>query len=125
MSGHTPGPWFVRYCDDSRHMCMTVVSTKDYGPSNEGQFDDDADTVAIAYHQCQPFVSGGFEINDCDERDANARLIAAAPMLLEACELFAEYDSVEHDDFETMVVAYASAIEAARAAIAAATGETK
>ena len=65
-------------------MCMTVVSTKDYGPSNDSQFDGEQDTIAIVYHQCQPFVSGGFEIDDCDEREANARLIAAAPELIEA-----------------------------------------
>lgn len=79
----TGAKWFVRYCDDKNHMCMTVVSTKDYGPSNIGQFAGEDDTVAIIYHQCNPLVCSDSD-EDPDERDKVARLISAAPSLYEA-----------------------------------------
>jgi len=74
----TRGPWFVRYCDDDKFQCMTVISSNDYGPSNRSQFDNESDTVAIVLHQLGPAVS--HELDDFG--DANAKLIAAAPELL-------------------------------------------
>lgn len=91
------GPWFVRYCDDERHMCMTVISTKDYGPSNIGQFGGEEDTVAIVYHQCSPFVCSESD-DDLDERDKAARLIAAAPSLAVAlAELMEVFPKPDED----------------------------
>lgn len=52
---------------------------------------------------------------------ADARLIAAAPELLEACELFAAYDAGDMDDDVAMMVAYAKARDAVLSAIAKAT----
>lgn len=97
MSRHTPGEWIARPDPDGGPNDWCIGLNDDVSP---------VDYIAV-----------------CTRRDAP--VIAAAPMLLKACELFAEYDAVEHDDFETMVTAYAEAIEATRAAIAAATGETK
>lgn len=93
---HTPGPWVVRTIDQS----LATVETQDgrYIIGNAGQLRaDDWRTDHI-------------------ERKANARLIAAAPELLEALVdvMF------RHVPFENKS-AYAAK---ARAAIAKATGET-
>lgn len=96
MSGHTPGPWIVTY---------TRNGTANVGPS----------------HNC---TVAALLIAPVGEMEANARLIAAAPLMLEACELFAAYDDADPDDFEELVLMYAKAIDAIRAAIAAATGES-
>jgi hypothetical protein len=53
--------------------------------------------------------------------EADARLIAAAPDLLEACRLFAAYDAGDEDDVSLMLN-YDEAITATRAAIKRATG---
>jgi len=60
----TPPKWFKRYCDDDNHMCMTVISSKDYGPKNTGQFKDETDTVAITFHQLMPAVGEPMYYND-------------------------------------------------------------
>ncbi len=58
MSGHTKGPWFIKPARG--HSGQSVVHTG-------------------------PWVSGCSEVT-FDEQDANSRLIAAAPALLEALE---------------------------------------
>ncbi|WP_313250107.1 hypothetical protein [Stenotrophomonas acidaminiphila] len=88
---HTPGPWAVRY--------DYVVQAPAY---------EDGRLVPVA----QPYGV------NCDGTDlfANARLIAAAPELLEAAMAFiAPFDGIE--------VVQDSDIAKARAAIAKATGE--
>jgi hypothetical protein len=100
MSGHTPGKWFTT---QQGHSTIYVEARIGGGMLQE---------VAA----CGPTEAW-------QQQEANARLIASAPMLLEACELFAKYDSSDPEDFEQLVIGYAVAIEAARAAIAAATGE--
>ena len=57
------------------------------------------------------------------DRAANARLIAAAPELLEALKLWLSYDNLDEADFSEVgpMLLYAQAIEATRAAIAKAT----
>lgn len=84
MSAHTPGPWFIRYCDDDYHQCMTVISSKNYGPSNTMLYDDESDTIAIVYHQLSPYVGTD---HHPEEHDSNVRLISAAPDLHEALEM--------------------------------------
>ena len=65
MSNHTPGPWFTDTDGDGKDFAL-VTSTHDKdGP------DDDV---------CE--VYGG-NCDDDDTREANARLISAAPELLE------------------------------------------
>ena len=55
---------------------------------------------------------------------ANAKLIAAAPDLLDAAKLFVAYDSAADDGYSdvALMLAYAKAKEAILAAIAKATG---
>lgn len=57
------------------------------------------------------------------EGPANATLIAAAPDLFEAVRLFVEYDAGDEDDGVAMMLAYAKARDAAKAALAKARGE--
>ena len=59
---HTPGPWFVNYLDGERY---SIVDNKDMGAFSG--------IAIVAFH------------DDAEgETKANARLIAAAPELLEA-----------------------------------------
>ena len=110
MSRHTPGPWtydseFASYGYDIR------VDVENF---------EDRVWVATAMsdHDNEPRfpLSGNVE--------ANARLIAAAPELLAACEALLE----EHDqtyDGGPIGLEYLAAIEAAQRAVRKATGETK
>ena len=92
---HTPGPWIL-----SRHGAVIGGVTRQY-TNGVGQ-----DQIAMACHM----QDGN------GDQHANARLIAAAPDLLEALEcLMVECDLVSED----AVKAYANA----RAAIAKALGE--
>lgn len=68
MSGHTPGPWATFEIEDSRTRRPLVGVTVDNGPAD------------VAH--CSGFDSQ----RGADEERANARLIAAAPDLLAACE---------------------------------------
>jgi hypothetical protein len=85
---HTKEPWFIRYCDDENHMCMTVISGIDHGSSNCGKFAEEPDTVAIVFHQLPPVVSCDLD----DFGDANARRIVAC---VNACEGYST-DDLEH-----------------------------
>ena len=67
MSGHTPRPW---YCDKTRFDACRILSDQDLDPF--------VPTVVGA-----AYIDGGCTK---DEMEANARLIAAAPDLLEVCE---------------------------------------
>lgn len=80
LRGHTPGPWYVRYCDDDAFMCMTAISAVPVPERNVDLYDerDPEQMVAIVYHQHPPFVRP----EDVEGAEANARLIAAAPELL-------------------------------------------
>lgn len=56
-----------------------------------------------------------------EEREANARLIAAAPDLLAACQALIQYQQLIDDDADVktgLLDAYAKAFEGAEAAIA-------
>ena len=82
---HTPGPWTV---SETRHSYDTVIR----GPKNE--------PIALA------LIAGYTK----QEGQSNARLIAAAPELLEALQMLLEFPNT------------GPATSAARAAIAKATG---
>lgn len=60
---------------------------------------------------------------DNNEQPANARLIAAAPDLLDACQAMVAYDDLIEDDDGALMMHYADIIKMARAAIAKAKGE--
>ena len=95
---HTPGPWAI-YVNAPSDVVIRKMSKGGY------------ELCAIAR------VSSGY---------ANARLIAAAPELLEACMAMIELDDRENDhavDFHKRMELCELAFQKARAAIAKATGE--
>ena len=96
MSGHTPGPWLVEG--------RTVYALNDDGYNRFSALVQDAHTPG-------------------DELEANARLIAAAPELLEALEDIAN-DYAERFDMDSQSTnpGMKVVVENARAAIAKARG---
>ncbi len=105
VAGHTPGPWVIRREIDG----LTVLG----GPNNEAIW-------CIA-----GYLPGG-----TGEMEANARLIAAAPDLLDALQGAIgalEFSQDYHRDLGNEDQAFAAdRLDAARAAIAKATaGETR
>lgn len=109
MSGHTPGPWVV----------AVEIFDNDGVPETAIQALNGAASVAVALE---------FGPNNPQMRAANARLIAAAPMMLEALEsvwLWMENQADGqskggHATFDLMMLREQRDI--ARAAIAKATG---
>ena len=98
MSGHTKGPWFVV---DGTYTTIPIRS-------NVG-------TICMIQRHRKVRTLG----IPMSEKEANARLIAAAPELLEALEKFRGH--MERDDFATGDNP-SDCYELARAAIAKATG---
>lgn len=101
---HTPGPWMVAgpSFGDPLPRYTTCVVTEE---------DDDGEVVDI----CE------FPVSDYDEQnEANARLIAAAPDMLEALEAIVK--SLADQDDEGMIE-HAQQMIDARAAIAKAKGK--
>ncbi len=76
MSGFTPGPWQV---DETKALGAYGVWTA-YGdhPGHDGSL--------YPSQICSVIEGGVAKATDRDKRDANARLIAAAPDLLEALQ---------------------------------------
>jgi hypothetical protein len=103
MSGHTPGPWAVPHLaqPDVKCDCGYVLVDHLMGAVATVHTADTADQYADEYPPRE-------------EAKANARLIAAAPLMLEALE------NLENDDGTTMP---ASAWTLVLDAIEAATGE--
>jgi hypothetical protein len=98
MSAHTPGPWYVGAQNDGLYIIDRQPS-----PSNDDpRHDADVELVAT------PFAARGATV------EANARLIAAAPEMLEALKDVMERLVDRHEADESAVKA--------RAAIAKATG---
>lgn len=101
---HTPGPW-TALVDQMRH-------GRRYGPRMALVTTNTGESVAI---DC---TGSG---KDFDESAANARLIAAAPDLLEALRPFADLDTSTPSELWAI---RSELCEAARAAIAKAEGST-
>lgn len=103
---HTPGPWKLEHTSggDGGGCCVVV----DGMPPRNG----------IAYVQAQ--VDDPYNY----ARNANARLIAAAPELLAALLPMVQFAMIFHVDCPDRAAAVQAKIDAARAAIAKATGET-
>lgn len=107
---HTPGPWEVNSAGSAkRGEAFKIDEYYVFAPHVQ-------DDTAICSDVIEPVSALPSE--------ANARLIAASPEMLEALLLFVEYekDSESNDDV-AMMIAYAEFKRAAHSAIAAATGE--
>lgn len=100
---HTPGPWIIEEVDDGQ----AVISAES--------------KKWIDFARVWVVTDGSTD----KEGEANARLIAAAPELLEACLAMIEWDDREKDhavSFENRIELCTQAFTKARAAIAKATG---
>jgi len=102
MSNHTPGPWVV-VCTDENHGHIFI--------------DQDCDRGRPDLARISPMNGAGLETNR-----ANARLIAAAPDLLEA--LVQAVEQLEADYVPTPLDGTAALIRKLRAAITKAEGRT-
>ena len=121
MSKHTPGPWAVTSVSMNTgnisvgHRDLRIVIAE---VTNAASF---GDMMAGAMKR----GGGGFEQDDCHTQLANARLIAAAPDLLEALQHLSsvyEHIWVKMSDGEMAIVK--GAWEAAELAIAKAEGRS-
>lgn len=110
---HTPGPWIVG--TETRDDEICTIHGVPRQPSEDGKGQG---WVYVHYNRV---IGGDWHYAGEDEQMANARLIAAAPELLEACEavLKATDPQVVHN------VGAGSARDLALAAIAKARGETQ
>lgn len=79
MSGHTPGPWAVV---ETRFEGLTIESRNDRDMADQPVFYRLATDIGGRIH--------GEKFDDYSEVDANARLIAAAPDLLNALTVLAD-----------------------------------
>lgn len=108
---HTPGPWSYR---SQPH--------DDWGTVRAGRYIIcQARNPAVDYDDLDEYRR-----TRTDPYEANARLIAAAPDLLEACEALIAYDEGDDDAPDAgvkMMIDYDHALTLARAAIAKARGE--
>ena len=79
---HTPGPWEIPHLADDNCMCdcSSVVEQRYAGGICHIHVDNGIKSISDGGNDCPPL----------DEAKANAHLIAAAPELLEALEVFVE-----------------------------------
>jgi hypothetical protein len=103
----TFGPWEVVYRDDENFMSMTCIAPKGSmgSTSNICRLNDDHNkekVIAITFHQSQPFVGVDDLYRDemIDIAEANSKLIAAAPELLEALIEVVKISDRKHDAWD-------------------------
>lgn len=101
---HTPGPWTVASNGDDGAR-VNAFATVAWCPTSAA------------------FGVDGSQVISADEAEANARLIAAAPELLAACEVFIEAERRAEVNGREGFGLYTEAMSAARAAVAKARGE--
>lgn len=109
MSEHTPGPWIAPHFvnPNSKCQCRAILDEHYFGAIAEVFVDNGIESISEGGNDCPPI----------EEARANARLIAAAPDLLEACEALADFAT--HNATSCPLP---EEIEMARAAIAKAKG---
>lgn len=108
MSKHTPGPWWVALGSAFGGRCYSGISSKNH------------DFLAEVVVQMED------DDKWAEQLQANARLISAAPELLQALQSMLQWMPVYPAGADGIVggrEAHAEAIKAARAAIAKATGK--
>jgi hypothetical protein len=114
MSAHTPGPWFVETAGEATDIGHKHVQWLRYEISaGSNQWN----------HESYCLVGSISNANNSDQNQANARLIAAAPDLLEALR-----DVLKYVDYAQRVASpgfYQIGIDKARAAIAKVTGSAQ
>ncbi len=101
---HTPGPWKIHFYDDITKCPMTVDHAEGEPSWEYLQFQiatkqaDRFAEVIVGEVQARNAQNGGWPtVNDWDECRANARLIAAAPEMLEALEEALELLTYHYD----------------------------
>ena len=116
--GHTPGPWTVGHTRQSK-------THPSIGPFYEtavhvGDSTARGNCLAIAY-----MGGDGATDKDRDAVEANARLIAAAPDLLEAIQklLWQHEQELKNEYCGSLLTQMLAQVDHARAAIAKATGD--
>jgi hypothetical protein len=124
MSAHTSGPWQFREYSLSDEM-LAEARAAGIEPirfiNNDGSVPITANDSRICVVDCQAeFKRNTGHRAECAERDANARLIAAAPDLLAALKKCLNFIENVDANFGTKI----SAADDARAAIAKAEGRT-
>jgi hypothetical protein len=123
---HTQGPWHwvdpendLEWDGKSGMVYASLRTVKEFGENRT----DVIDGKHYTHFSLPKFILGYCEsIEGTDESAANARLIAAAPELLEALILL-EREMVESGNAQSRDYGWKPAIEKTRAAIAKATGE--
>jgi hypothetical protein len=128
---HTPGPWQLIVTDDGHEIRMGSATTN-HG-SYESQHIVEYDHGCILDDETDEDLSDPSpETRQYMEAEANARLIAAAPDLLAACEAMFTGELADEDedderaiDFDRFVAAFNAVRSRMREAIAKATGATQ
>ncbi|THD06149.1 hypothetical protein [Rhodanobacter lindaniclasticus] len=129
MSGHTPGKWLIRF-DKGHTFSDGTVDHGGYRIDADGveqlayvwNFSDRIDPVSGSQDGTRPFGA--------HEAEANARLIAAAPVLLEelrnaTVQMDMAAECIEAGRYDEALLHVRSMERKRTAAIAKATGETK
>lgn len=128
-AAHTPAPWSFREWMHTKEDLAEVRRLEASGLAihpiaavmNSGERIVMAESGRVALVDCQtPFKRGQGSTTECAVRDANARLIAAAPDLLAALKLAFRELNGGHDRLSGLE--HAEAHRLARAAINRATG---
>lgn len=104
---HTPGPWRFRLwamsdedVQEAKRLGLDPVRALD----NDGSAtviagsEEDSHAIAKIIRQAQAKRSEGYR-TPCPERDANARLVALAPDMLEALKDIVHYKQIRSGDF--------------------------
>lgn len=113
---HTAGPWLVKVDGTSTGRWPVIYTAGPYYDDGSSREVCDLETVEISDGPCQ----GGEWVrrDNADEIEANARLIAAAPELLEALQSVLKHCPADPDTTPSFLGAW----HKAEAAIAKATG---
>lgn len=123
--GHTPGPWTAKNSPGAGleiwadlRAALGEKFSKDF--PIYGFHAAPAPKVQIAYETWVQFPSEEW----AQMQEANARLIAAAPELLNAVQAFIDYDKdgFDEEDHAALMIMYADALRLSKAAVAKATG---